>query len=204
MSNQSNSPSPSPQSAGESSSRHVCGPMRSWKHFFEPSKFRIPTASMLSSSIQANLVYFQTNYLLILIIFFGYNFFYSPLLMLFLPLCVLAWVHVMYNRQGRLSVGGFSLSPQQTVIVLGTGTVLVLYFAGSLSVLVGTTSLVILIISLHCVLHAPSHVYTGDIMSIHPDVSPNQDANNTLITSIILSVSNKVLKENENSDIVEV
>ena len=58
---------------------------RSWKEeFFSPKNFSIPKFSELKARLQMNIVYFQTNYMIISLLFILVGLYIKPILLIFL------------------------------------------------------------------------------------------------------------------------
>jgi len=121
---------------------------RNWSQFIgQRNQYTVPTIDSTSTRIKENVVYFQTNYMILFLIFGAYFFITKPLFLFLVTLLFLISVYIHYLNP--------DLPEYQKKIGYGVQVFLFVYFiftaGSSLFWLIGATITV-------CLLHAAFHV----------------------------------------------
>ena len=148
---------------------------RSWVDFFDRNLFGKPRSlADCKTRLEKNVIYFQTNYAAVALVFLALSMLTSPFLMVSVLCLAAVWYHA--SRTEDLEIGSLALRGKTKTYALAAGTAFILFMvAGStLFNIVGSSCCVM-------VLHAAAHqgvaaAYDGDDLEMHGLAVPETPA----------------------------
>lgn len=129
--------------------------IRPWKDFFSLDQFRIPESSTAAQSRAShNFTHFQNNYLIILILLFGFSLLSDLSLLMVAAVCLGGFYFISTLKPDFvLDVGGQEISVKQLNYAWISVSLILLYMSSALSVVFWILSLTAVITIAHAALH---------------------------------------------------
>jgi len=104
-------------------------PMRSWSLFCDRSKFSFPKIIDLVGRIRSNVLYFQTNYITILLFLILYCIITDFMFLVILIICSAFWIYAFYWRQDPIYLFRHQISSNEKIIFLIILSLILFYYS---------------------------------------------------------------------------
>eukprot|EP01111_Echinosteliopsis_oligospora_P011232 TRINITY_DN3653_c0_g1_i1.p1 TRINITY_DN3653_c0_g1~~TRINITY_DN3653_c0_g1_i1.p1 ORF type:complete len:180 (-),score=15.93 TRINITY_DN3653_c0_g1_i1:44-583(-) len=161
-------PTPSPSSNPSASldpdfSQRVTTKMKSsrpWAEFFAGrTRYSIPKAKEVLPRLKENIIYFQTNYVVIFLVLCVYCVLTSPLLFISFVFVVALWCYFMIWRTAPVTIGTYVVLEKHKTMFLSAVTVVVFYYSSVGPILFWLLNASVTIVLMHAILYTPQSAY---------------------------------------------
>jgi len=132
--------------------------LRPFNEFFKKEKLSVPKINEIPNRIKRNLIYYQTNYLLIFFIFSAYSVLTSPQFLISLISIACLWFYTLKFREQPLKVGNQEIPEKVVTLFLLMVTVGMIYFSSAASVLWKLAVVTSAIIIGHAIFFTPEQI----------------------------------------------
>jgi len=121
---------------------------KAWSEFFDKSKYTWPPAKEVVTRLKDNVMYFQTNYVILFLVLCTYCVLTNPLFLLSFVAIIGMWTYALSYRSSPFTIGRFVISDNTRNCVLGAVTLGVFYYSSvgsTLFWLIGATLTFVLV-----------------------------------------------------------
>jgi len=138
--------------------------MRSWSAFCDKTKFSLPKIADTLSRFKSNLLYWQTNYVVIFLILVIYCIITNPWFLLIVGLCGGMWGYIFHWKKDPIKLGNYEVTERQKTIILSVVTALLFYLASVGNTIFWLLGASITVVVFHALFYIPTEESEYDTM----------------------------------------
>eukprot|EP01126_Amoeba_proteus_P014414 TRINITY_DN1630_c0_g1_i2.p1 TRINITY_DN1630_c0_g1~~TRINITY_DN1630_c0_g1_i2.p1 ORF type:complete len:148 (-),score=6.17 TRINITY_DN1630_c0_g1_i2:61-504(-) len=126
--------------------------------FFDRNKMTVPGISEIPTRISRNLSYFQTNYVIVLLILAIYSALTSPMFLLTLGIVVFMWMSAFKQKSQPVMIAGIHLTERSLTLILLLVTGFLFYVSSIGAILFWLLCASSVVIIGHSIMYTPNPV----------------------------------------------
>eukprot|EP01117_Protostelium_nocturnum_P015624 TRINITY_DN6075_c0_g1_i1.p1 TRINITY_DN6075_c0_g1~~TRINITY_DN6075_c0_g1_i1.p1 ORF type:complete len:245 (+),score=90.91 TRINITY_DN6075_c0_g1_i1:194-928(+) len=130
--------------------------MKNWSQFTNKAAFSLPKPQDVPSRLKSNLIYFQTNYIGILIILSLYSVFTNMALLFAVLMTLGLTVYLFYWRAEPIMIGSRMVTDREKMIGVAIFTVFTFWLTSATDTILWIVGATVVIVGLHSLFYTPA------------------------------------------------